>query len=301
MLRGGGSALGDTSGREPSTGSAAGHSGAAPAGDDTGRRLLIAAFFIGLLLLSLAASKRSLYLVPLLPALAIPLGLWLDRLTPDAPGAPGAGRGRGSGWDRPTALLLLTLAALLPGVLWAGAWEAARGEFRAFPAAPLRAELTSGRLAVGGVVAAAGAALLLLLLARHLRAGTTPTGPWLVIPFLALALVYQTAGKAAVDPLKNLHDLTAAIARLDPGHGPVTAYRPSETTAGIVSFDLDRPVEALITPAEMAAFFATHPRGRLVLPLDAWRHLPGPVRGRLDLLYDETPTKASPFAVAAWR
>gem|GEM_PF-303349 len=298
MLRGGGSALGDTSGREPSTESVAGRAGAAPAGDDTGRRLLIAAFFIGLLLLSLAASKRSLYLVPLLPGLAVPLGLWLDRLTPDA---PGAGRGLGSRWDRPTALLLLALAALLPGAFWAGAWEAARGAFRAFPAAPLRAELTTGRLAAAGVVAAAGAALLLLQLARHLRAGTTPTGPWLVLPYLALALVYQTAGKAAVDPLKNLHDLTAAIARLDPGHGPVAAYRPSETTAGIVSFDLDRPVEALTTPAEMAAFFATHPRGRLVLPLDAWRRLPEPARGRLDLLYDEQPTKASPFAVAAWR
>ena len=43
------------------------------------------------------------------------------------------------------------------------------------------------------------------------------------------------------------------------------------------------------------------PRGRLVLPLDAWRRLPEPMRGRLDLLYNETPTKASPFAVAAWR
>ena len=295
MLRGSGRVQGDqigTAGGEPQAGVWAGRAEAERAGNETGRRLLIAAFFLGLLLLSLAASKRSLYLVPLLPAIAVPVGLWLDRLS------RGSEESSGWRWDRPTALLLLALAALLPVVLWIGAWAAARGAFHGFPAAPLRAELTSGRLAMAGVVAAAGAALLLLRFARHLRAGTIPTGPWLVVPYLALALVYQTAVKAAVDPLKNLHDLTAAIARLDPGPGPVAAYRPSETTAGIVNFDLDRTVLPLTTPADVAAYLASHPRSRLVLSLDAWRHLPAASRAGLRLLYDETPTKASPFAIA---
>jgi 4-amino-4-deoxy-L-arabinose transferase-like glycosyltransferase len=274
-----------------------GGDGAAPSGCEPresaaeGRRLLTASFFIGVLLLSLAASKRALYLVPLLPAVAVPVGLWLDGL------GRGAARSR---WDRSTALFLLALAALLPAALWTGAWEAARGAFRSFPPAPLRAELTSGRLAAAGAIAAAGAALLLLRLARHLRAGTTPTGPWLVLPYLALALVYQTAIKAAVEPLKNPHDLTAAIARLDPGAGPVAAYRPSETILGIVGFDLDRHVEPLDGPAALAARIGALPQGRLVLSLDAWRHLPAPLRARLRLLYDETPSKASPYAIAAW-
>lgn len=291
-VRGGGSGSG-SAGSEPLKGVSADRTGADRSENETGRRLLVAAFFIGLLLLSLAASKRALYLVPLLPALAVPVGLWLDRLS------LGPEEGSGSRWDRPTALLLLALAALLPVALWIGAWAAARGALHGFPAAPLRAELTSGRLAVAGVLAAAAAALLLLRFARHLRAGTIPTGPWLVVPYLALALVYQTAVKAAIDPLKNLHDLTAAIARLDPGSGPVAAYRPSETTAGIVNFDLDRTVLPLATPAEVAAYFASHPRGRLVLSLDAWRHLPASPRAGLRLLYDETPTKASPFVIAA--
>lgn len=302
ILRGGGKVQAGAAGGEPPSGVSADGAGAERAGNETGRRLLLAAFIIGLLLLSLAASKRSLYLVPLLPALAVPVGLWLDRLSRTSDGGSSRGAPEGTPaprWDRPTALLLLALAALLPVVLWIGAWAAARGAFRGFPAAPLRAELTSGRLAVAGAAAAAGAALLLLRFARHLRAGTTPTGPWLVVPYLALALVYQTAVKAAVDPLKNLHDLTAAIARLDPGPGPVAAYRPSETTAGIVNFDLDRTVLPLTTPAEVAAFFDSHPRGRLVLSLDAWRHLPASPRAGLRLLYDETPTKASPFVIAA--
>ncbi|HYL06564.1 MAG TPA: glycosyltransferase family 39 protein [Thermoanaerobaculia bacterium] len=267
--------------------------GVAPGGSaEAAARLLTASFFIGVLLLSLAASKRALYLVPLLPAIAVPIGLWLDSL--------GRGGPR-SRWDRPTALLLLGLAALLPAALWAGAWEAARGAFRSFPVAPLRAELSGGRLAIAGVAAAAGAVVLLLRLARHLRGGTTPTGPWLVVPLLAVALVYQTAVKAAVDPLKNPHDLTAAIARLDPGSGPVAVYRPSETILGIVDFDLGRRVEALAGPAELAAFLGARPEGKLVLSLADWRRLPAPLRARLGLLYDETPTKASPYAVAAGR
>jgi 4-amino-4-deoxy-L-arabinose transferase-like glycosyltransferase len=257
---------------------------------EAGSSLLIGCFLIGVLLLSLAASKRSLYLVPLLPAIAVPIGLWLDRL----------GRAEHPRWDRPIALLLLVLAGILPPILWVGTWEAAHGAFRSFPTAPLRAELTGARLAVAGVAAAAFAGLLLLRSVRHLRAGTTPSGPWLVLPYLTLALAYQTAIKAAIDPLKNPHDLTAAIARLDPGSVPVAAYRPSETILGIVEFDLGRSVLALKTPGEVAAFFAVQPAGRLVLSLDAWRHLPPALRTRLRPLYDETPTKASPYAIAAW-
>jgi 4-amino-4-deoxy-L-arabinose transferase-like glycosyltransferase len=288
-----------------------------PSGADRGRRLLIASCLIGVALLSLAASKRALYLVPLLPAAAVPVALWLDGL-----GLPAAGSGARragpsldppaaprldspldrdpGGWDRPTALLLLALAAILPLLGWLAAAAGARGAFHSLPVAPLRGELSAGRLAAAGVAALAVATILLLRLLRHLRAGSTPTAPWLVVPYLVLALTYQTAVKAAVDPLKNPHDLTAAIARLDPGNAPVAAYRPSETTAGIVYFDLGRTVQPLGSPAELAAYFAAHPRGRVVLPVDALRHLPPALRGHVHLLYDETGAKASPFAIAAW-
>jgi 4-amino-4-deoxy-L-arabinose transferase-like glycosyltransferase len=321
------------------------HGAGGPAGQapfEAGRRLLVASFLLGMVLLSLAASKRSLYLVPLLPAIAVPIGLWLDRLgggrgrspesasgghwpeeaggdsperagggySPEGAGGGGSPEGADRGdspsgpsprrrWDRPTALLLLAVAATLPLVLWAAAALAVRGAFHSFPVAPLRAELTTGRLAAAAAVALAGAGLLLFRLARHLRAGSTPTAPWLVLPYLAIALLYQTAIKAAIDPLKNPHDLTAAIARLDPGPGPVAAYRPSETTLGILDFDLGRPLRTLASPGEVSAFFAEQPHGRLVLSLAAWRHLPAPLRARLGLLYDEAATKASPFAIAA--
>jgi 4-amino-4-deoxy-L-arabinose transferase-like glycosyltransferase len=252
-----------------------------------GRRLLLACFWIGLALLSLAATKRALYLVPLLPALAVPVGLWLDRL----------GRVERSRRDRPAALLLLALAGCLPPALWTIALAASRGTFRSFPAAPLHAALGPGRLAAAGLAAAAGAALLLFRLARHLRTGSAPTGPWLVVPFLALALAYQTAVKTAVEPLKNLHDLTRAVARLDPGAGPVAAYRPSETTMGIIDFDLDRLVQPLAAPADLIGFVAVRPGARVVISVDTLNHLPAPIRAHLRALYDETGAKASPFAI----
>lgn len=271
-----------------------------PSSADRGRRLLIACCFIGVALLSLAASKRALYLVPLLPTAAVPVALWLDDL-----GQPAGRLGppldpRPRRWDRPTALLLLALAAILPLLGWLAAAAGARGTFHSLPVAPLRGELSAGRLAAAGVCVLAVATILLLCLMHHLRAGSTPTAPWLVVPYLVLALTYQTAVKAAVDPLKNPHDLTAAISRLDPGSAPVAALRPSEATAGIVYFDLGRTVQPLASPAELAAYFAAHPRGRVVLPVDALRHLPPALRGHVHLLYDETGAKASPFAIAAW-
>jgi 4-amino-4-deoxy-L-arabinose transferase-like glycosyltransferase len=287
---GGGDSRSARAGQGPAEGAFTGGTAAARGSAEAGRRLLVACFLIGVLLLSLAASKRSLYLVPLLPAIAVPIGLWLDRL----------GRAERPRWDRPTALLLLVLAALLALALWIGAWSAAHGAFRAFPAGPLRTQLTSARLAVAGVAAAAFTTLLLRRFVRHWRAGTIPSGPWLVLSYLTLALAYQTAIKAAIDPLKNPHDLTAAIARLDPGSAQVAAYRPSETLLGIVDFDLGRSVLALTTPGDVEAFFAVRPAGRLVLSVDAWRRLPPALRARLLRLYDETPTKAAPYAIAAW-
>ena len=287
-----------------------------PGDEDTGARrfaprLLMASFVLGAGLLSLAASKRTLYLVPLLPALAVPIGLWLDRLEGPAPAAERRG-------DRATALLLLGLAAVLPlalAGLAATVGIAAQGDatrrMGGIPLAPLRGTLSWGHLAAGSALALAGSALLLARLLRHLRAGSTPSGVWLVAPFLVLTMIYQTAIKAAVEPLKNPHDLTAALARIDrierlePAAGPrtapppVVAYRPSETTEGIVSFDLGRTVQPLMTPEDLAAWLAGHPGGRVVLTAEALRHLPASLRGRLRLVYDETAAKASPFVIAA--
>src|ERR1017187_8549312 len=78
--------------------------------DGAARRLLIVSCGIGVLLLSAAASKGALYLVPLLPAFAVCVGWWADGVVT----SPSGGATRDRSWDRPTMWLLMAVATALP-------------------------------------------------------------------------------------------------------------------------------------------------------------------------------------------
>jgi hypothetical protein len=123
-----------------------------------------------------------------------------------------------------------------------------------------------------------------------------------LLPFLLLFLAVQTVVKAAVDPVKSLDDLTAAIARLAPGTEPVPAYLPprqsSESLFGIVGFNLNRRTLPLTTPEEVQTYFAIHPGARVVFRMEEARQLPLELLRRLRFLYDETRKKAAPFGIA---
>jgi hypothetical protein len=263
-------------------------------GSSDARRLLFASSWIGALLLSLAASKRALYLLPLLPALAACAGWWL------------AGRGVPSRWDRPTRTLLLAVGALLPWLVWGVAAWARISPPRTFAdLQPLHDALSPARLAIAALFALAVSAAALRELLHARRERRSPRPVWIVAPYLLVFLAVQTAGKAAVDPVKNLHDLTAAIARLAPGPGPVPLYVPPEVPTdsiyGILDFDLGRRPLRLATPGDLAAFLAASPGARVALSVDSAMRLPPTLRDRLALAYDETDRKASPWAIAEER
>jgi 4-amino-4-deoxy-L-arabinose transferase-like glycosyltransferase len=270
------------------------------------RRLLLATCGLGVLLLSLASTKRGLYLLPLLPAFAACVAWWLAGMpgwrevaaegarSPDSPPAPAA-----RSWDRPTLLTLLGLAGLVASALALAAAALRWGPRLGARIDPWRAVLSAPGLAGIAVLAAVGSAILLARLARHLARRSAPPPATLIAAYLFVFLAWQTAGKALVDPLKDLHGMTAAVARLDPGPGPVAAYRPSESVLAIVGFDLGRQVLPLAEPRDLAAYFANRPRGLVLLALDTARQLPPAFRARLRLLYDETGRQASPFGLAA--
>lgn len=271
-------------------------------GWDAGR-LLFFCCGLGLLLLSTAASKRALYLVPLLPALAVCVASWLDQC--DSPADPAAASEPARSWDRPTLLVLFALATALPILIGFAAetlhwipWLSAASP-GGIPLVPVRTALKGGLLRnlFGWVVVGIGLWILLPQLRRDLRTKSQPRPAWILVPYFLVFLLLQTAVKAAIEPLKNLHDLTAAISRLCPGTGPVTAYQPNESLFGIVGFDLDRRVAPLTGQEEIASYFASHPGGNLVLTVQALRRLPAGMRAHLQPLYDETGYKASPYAI----
>ena len=260
-------------------------------GPATVRAMLVATFVVGAALLSLAASKRGLYLVPLLPALAVAVAWWLE------------GNGAASRWDRPTRLGLLGLGALLPVLVWGAALWA---RFAPPPAlaglSPLRDELSPRRLAFAGLLALVAAGAFVARLARARKEGPALRTGWIVAPYLLVFLALQTAGKAAVDPVKDLHELTGAIALFAPGAGPVPLYVPAgvptDSIFGILDFDLGRRPLLLETPGELASFLAAHPGARVALSVESARRLPADLRARLAFVYDEIGRRASPWAIA---
>ncbi len=259
------------------------------------RRLLFSTVCVGIVLLSLAASKRELYLLPLLPAFAACVAWWLDGATRQQ---------EGRSWDRPTLLALLGLGAALPLLLWGIAVFVRVSPPRQAALAPLQEALSPGVLAAWGVAALAISGTAARGFVRGRRATSSPGPARVLLPFLLLFLAVQTGVKAAVDPVKSLDDLTAAIARLAPGTEPVPAYLPprqsSESLFGIVGFNLNRRTLPLTTPEEVQEYFAGHPGARVVFRMEEARQLPPELRGRLRFLYDETGKKAAPFGIAEY-
>ena len=266
------------------------------------RSLLFGTFAIGILLLSVAASKRELYLLPLLPAFAACVAWWLDGVAMER-------NARARRWNRTTLVALIVLAALLPLVLWVAAlaveWMPAARATR-IGLSPLQAALTPGILIGFGLAAAGACGLLLAALVRYRRGGADArlSPLWAALPFLLLFLVVETAIQAAVDPAKHLNDMTAAVSRLLPGNDPVPAYLPPkfspESVYGIISFDLGRRTLPLSTPDQLRAWIGQKPGARVVLRADEASHLPADLLGRAVILYDERGRKASPFVIAGW-
>src|SRR6185369_16298139 len=159
------------------------------------RSLLFTTVLLSILFLSVAASKRELYLLPLLPAFSVCAAWWLDGI-----------QERNSSWDRRTLLLLAGLAIALPLLLWGIALVVKLAPPPRLALAPLQDALSPGVLMLFTLVALGGSGILLVRLLRRGAAGLTPAG--IVLPFLLLFAAIESGVKTLVDPVKSLTDLT---------------------------------------------------------------------------------------------
>ncbi|HSS79215.1 MAG TPA: glycosyltransferase family 39 protein [Thermoanaerobaculia bacterium] len=254
------------------------------------RRLLLATLGIGVLLLSVASSKREMYLMPLMPAWSVCVAWWL------------AGVGEGGSeraWDRRTLLSLLGFAT---GVLWLlGALSLWIAWSPHLPPTllPVREALAKSLLLQFGWTSLGIGAALFDLLVRRRRTG--PSVSRVAIAMLLLFFVLQTAVQSLINPVKEMGEMTMEVARRNPGSGPIPAYLPvgqsNEVVFGMINFKLGRRVLPLTTPEELRAWFGAHPDGYVLARAPQARKLPPELLRELLIAWDETGRRASPYAL----
>ncbi|MFL6235322.1 MAG: ArnT family glycosyltransferase [Thermoanaerobaculia bacterium] len=251
------------------------------------RRLLLASAGLGVLLLSAAATKREIYLLPLLPAWSAAVAWWLARV---------AEQGPGDVWDRRTLKALAGFAVLLPLLLGSAALAVAWAPRVSRGLAVLRGAMMPGRLAVFGL-----AALALAVLVAVFLSGRAPRVSRLAAALVLVCLSLETGLLALADPIKRMTEMTSAVALVFPGTAPVPAYLPvssNESVYGILEFELGRRTLALKTQDELAAWMRAHPGAPVLFRMQQARRLPAGLLQGLRFVYDETGKKASPFGIA---
>ena len=209
-------------------------------GDD---RLAQVYFWAVFLLFTASASRRSYYLLPVLPAVALLVGRVLT--APDLP--PLARRLRAAGWAvLGVAAVAIGLAAVPPGWVLAGP----SGEL---PPLPARGLVLAGWLAA---VATTVAAVL---------GKVRPLVPAAVGAFGVLGYLFGLALPAADDQRTSRPFLHAVRDRT--GCDGLAVYRGRDAV-----FDLGRPVPEFLSPEELAAALATAQVKWVLAPR---RHLAG--------------------------
>src|SRR3954469_8001725 len=256
-----------------------------------GHRLLIVTAGLGLLLLSIPATKREVYLLPLLPAFAVCAAGWLG----------GVGKtGEILSRDRRTLLALGIFAAVLPLFLGAAALWLAWAPRVPEGAVPVRNSVPAAVLAGFGTAALILGGALAAGLIRRWRPG--PPVRWAITALILVTLGLETGAEALIDPVKRSDDLTAAIAAHFPGKERVPAYLPpvvsNEAIFGIIGFKLGRLVRALTTAEDVEAWLASHPGMPILIRMEQFWRLPPDLRQRLRFVYDERGRKAAPFGIA---
>jgi 4-amino-4-deoxy-L-arabinose transferase-like glycosyltransferase len=178
----------------------------------------------GFLLLSVATTKRPIYLLPFFPAAAIAGGFWLEAfLQRQANGL----------YERAMELLLPLTLILAAAAVPCGA-------------AYLHLEVASG---VAEALVGLGAALGAWIASRRGRRGT--------VLFLWGAGVAVTLFSALhsivppVDAMKSLRSVSIRVASIVPMDRAIHAINPDETTEGMIPFYAGRALVAIPTPTQL--------------------------------------------------
>jgi 4-amino-4-deoxy-L-arabinose transferase-like glycosyltransferase len=192
-------------------------------------------FVAGVVLLSVPSAKRELYLVPLLPALAVVPGVWLSRV----------GSRRGAAWDAVTltALRVVTTGVFL-AMAAAMAWVALGLPFPSFVDAYSREVIAAERTTVVVAMVVAGAWILGPHAWAIRRVIPTPArGVRVASSLFTVYLILHGAALPLVDPPREMSAGARRIAQLVPPGEKLLSLSADETTRAIVPFYSGRILE----------------------------------------------------------
>jgi 4-amino-4-deoxy-L-arabinose transferase-like glycosyltransferase len=223
----------------------------APASDVARRpgTLAVASLFpVGLLLLSIPATRRSLYLLPLLPSMAVACALWL------------ASARRRTNLARLESLILLLLVgpfallAELPARV-VGAVRGTRPD--PFAVRPLLSAVWRGQPPPAG-------------------AGVTPAR--LAWALFGLSLAANLVSGRLLDPEERMTPMATDLARRGAVGDALVGFRLDERSRAIVPLRTGQLFENVEDPAALAQRLAAHPGARLLVPGDQTDRLPAELR-----------------------
>lgn len=241
--------------------------------------LFLALFAAGFILLSLAGTKRGVYLVPLYPLLAVPIGGWLAYVG-DTPS-------RANLLDTITLqaflglFAVIVLAATMGAVLIAVFGIGSTGYYSIKPVQDIVRPLLFGIVPAG----LAGFFFLGKKVLSLRRAKTPPSLALLFTTALILIFIYQAGAVRIMEPVKSVHRLTTElIAPHLTANTSLAGFRLTEFFKGIIPFDTGKYVNNYEDPALLRRFLEKNPAALVVLQKREAVHLPEAIRNRLELI-----------------
>ncbi|HOX37008.1 MAG TPA: glycosyltransferase family 39 protein [Candidatus Brocadiia bacterium] len=224
--------------------------------------------------LSIPETKRTLYLLPCLAPFGAVIGMWIASASSES--EPGK-------LDTTTGVVLFAL----PGIAFVGATAALLAAYfaggRILELAGSDAHYTPSAPAVVISHFAAGAVILPLTiwgfrLRRSRPAVILPIAAWMMLAAYALegSVLFRM-----LDPMKNLHHMTAGLIRADAVSRPLIGFKLDETTMGAIPYDTGAVAKNTNDAAELQRLIEDNPGGHLLLIKRNLKYLPEDIVKRL--------------------
>ena len=238
---------------------------------------LASLFPIGVILLSIPATKRTLYLLPLFAPLGVVVGAWV---------AATAKRGYSQKIDHFThviMLIILGLAVLATSVAMPVAYFGGASFFARFQAVLLAKPSASMFFMLFGLLVIMSIGLTTYGM-RLWKSGS----PRLGLVSACLAFIFFVCGGSLFfrmgDGIKNLHYLPRDLQTMKAISPELIGYCLDETTMGMIPYDTGFVPKNITTTEELDRYIVTTPRGKLLILERIFSNLPDEVRSRFQVL-----------------